>query len=89
MAFTAPQRDRIQKMTNADILQRIALGEAIIADGIKESAGASALKNVIAQVDGLKAVLRDRDRKKNKNKPAGIVIGLNALNLFARRGKNV
>ena len=85
MALTQSQRDSIRRLTNADILNRIALGEAVMADGIRELAGAGAIKRVADQVQALRDELRYRDRKKNRKKPEGIVIGMKTLNLFARR----
>ena len=83
--FTKSQFDRASKLTNAQILTRIALGEAVLCDGIKELAGETAIKNISDQIEGLKQILRYRDRIKKKKKPEGIVIGMKPLNLFARR----
>lgn len=77
------ERDSLQNIPSIEIKRRIELAEAIINDGIKESVGATRLKEVIRQKDVLVRVLKDRERKRKPvhKKPDDIIISLKPLNL--------
>jgi len=85
--MTASERDSLMKLSETELKRRIELAECVIMDGIKEQAGETALKEVIRQRDVIIRALKDKrtQRQKAKKKPEGIVIGLKALNLFAKR----
>ncbi len=79
----AQERDSLQKLSITDLKHRISLAECVIMDAIKESAGATAIREVIRQRDQIVKVLKDKRAKKRK--PGGVVIQLQPLNILARR----
>ena len=82
--MTLGERDKLNKLPIADLRRRVALAEAVIADGIRECAAESRIREVIRQREVIVGVIRDRERKQAKQ-PDGIIIGLKTLTLFARR----
>ena len=82
------ERDSLMRLSTGELQGRIDLAEAIITDGIKESASAKRIKEVIRQRDVLVQVLKDKMAGSSAaimQRKDGVVIKMNPLVLKLRR----
>jgi len=82
------ERDSLMRLPAGELQRRVDLAEAIIMDGIKESASTKRIKEIIRQRDVLVQVLKDKVAGSSAaimQQKDGVVIKMNPLVLKLRR----
>lgn len=85
--MTSFERDSLMKLPMHNLKMRLELADCMILEGVREMAGATAIKEVVRQRDVIHQTIKDkRVSNTNKKKPEGIVIGMKPINLKIFKG---